>query len=1038
MAIKLTVPSFLNVVRQSNLVPQDRLQSAVDDMKSQGVSIESSRQLSDQLVERGVLTQWQADKLLQGKHKGFFLGKYRLLSLLGKGGMSSVYLAEHVLMRRRCAIKVLPAKRVNDTSYLARFHREAQAVASLDHPNIVRAYDVDHESEKGQEIHFLVMEYVDGRDLQEIVAQDGVLDYVEAAEYIRQSAAGLAHAHAAGMVHRDIKPGNLLVDRNGNVRILDMGLARFFNEEDGESLTVAHDEKVLGTADYLAPEQALDSHNVDHRADLYSLGCTFYFILTGHPPFREGTLAQRLMAHQTKEPMPIQNDRADVPEDLLAIIRKMMAKKVEERHQTAEEIMQDLGVWLNENASDSWRIDHPNFSDSAPRSASTKKDLPSSDTGAVRPAVPIAQAIPVTPPPSTAKPASNTRHDTNDVDGPNRHPENPADSSASVTSPSTKVASPENAENNEQELSSFLANLGGKSEPNEPPPAISLQEEALEPQSSPAMESGNHTEQPIQRPGSSVKVAKAADPVPTAQSVPAAKAVSVSEPVANPETSDGPPPTATPANQPGVQTETPVATPVESRSENNEFPSFALDTSPPVVKPTTRGSSIVRRSKPKSTKADWKKNPKVLIGGAVGVLVLGLAAFFIFSGGGEEPAKPDDEQTAAADPKPNNEAETANESPKIELLGKPIRVGGADSHFASIAAALEFIKTSVTPGMRLPRQEIELAAGETFAERIQIVNNDYLWNTSVQIRSDANNPAKLKVSGGDPIVEISKLKNVVLENIEIDASGSPVAIRVSDMSQGMRLKNLKIRGYGQTGVLAEGAIGESRGGQDIVFERLDLQGGSNSIGISLQPAAQYSQFEETLSYVTVRNCQIVGPMKAGIEVGKDVNTVRILENRIIGAGGGTGIRIDSRDAEQFNVIVGNNTLFNLQSGLVFTGLPKASLKKNQSFAVRRNLFAKISGTAVQLEQGDGKALLSDRFVSNGIGWNFSTADAGGESNALDIFQPDNGKTGVSVTFASEDPAAATFLKPTGNAIPKSAGKPLGQFGTKPFIGAVSP
>src|SRR5690606_26333690 len=144
------------------------------------------------------------------------------------------------------------------------------------------------------------------------------------------------------------KPGNLLIDRTEIVKLLDMGLARFFHDTEEESLTVAHDEKVLGTADYLAPEQALDSHSVDARADLYSLGCTFYFLLTGHPPFTEGTLAQRLMSHQTKQPPAVTDERPDMPSELLAILEKMMAKNREERYQTAGEIAQDLGRWLVE------------------------------------------------------------------------------------------------------------------------------------------------------------------------------------------------------------------------------------------------------------------------------------------------------------------------------------------------------------------------------------------------------------------------------------------------------------------------------------------------------------------------------------------------------------------------------------------------------------------------------------------------------------------------------------------------------------------
>src|SRR5262249_41784002 len=158
--------------------------------------------------------------------------------------------------------------------------------------------DIDQDDK----LHFLVMEFVDGANFQEIVKRGGVLAVDRAAHYVRQAALGLQHAHeTAGLVHRDIKPGNILVDRNGIVKILDMGLARFFHDQD-DILTKKYDENVLGTADYLAPEQALDSHAVDIRADIYSLGATFYFILTGRTPFAEGTVAQKLIWHQTRQP----------------------------------------------------------------------------------------------------------------------------------------------------------------------------------------------------------------------------------------------------------------------------------------------------------------------------------------------------------------------------------------------------------------------------------------------------------------------------------------------------------------------------------------------------------------------------------------------------------------------------------------------------------------------------------------------------------------------------------------------------------------
>ncbi|MCG6156110.1 serine/threonine-protein kinase [Rubinisphaera margarita] len=353
-----TMNAFAEALKKSGLISEDRYQARMADLEASNVNLGDARQTARAFIDSGDITTWQAEKLLAGKHKGFFLGKYKLLKLLGRGGMSAVYLAEHSVMKRHCAIKVLPSSRVNDTSYLGRFHLEAQAAASLDDPHIVRAYDVDHFSDGKADVHFLVMEYVEGRNLHEVIMQDGPLDPVDAAEHIRQAAKGLQHAHEEGLVHRDIKPGNLLLDQKGVVKILDMGLARFFNESDDKSLTIQHDERVLGTADFLAPEQAINSHNVDSRADIYSLGCTFYFLLTRHAPFEQGSLAQRLMAHQTQEPPAISTYRTDVPESLTQIIEKMMAKKADDRFQTAEEISSALKDWISANADQEWLEEH--------------------------------------------------------------------------------------------------------------------------------------------------------------------------------------------------------------------------------------------------------------------------------------------------------------------------------------------------------------------------------------------------------------------------------------------------------------------------------------------------------------------------------------------------------------------------------------------------------------------------------------------------------------------------------------------------------
>ncbi len=252
MAKKLHPNKLLDYVRRSKLVPDGQLDQAISELvvRHDGQLPDDCDVIAQYLVDQDLISRWQADNLLRGKYKGYFLGKYELLGYLGSGGMSSVYLAEHTLMRRKHAIKVLPKKRVGDTSYLDRFRLEALATAALDHPNIVRAYDIDNEGD----VHYLVMEFVPGRDLQSLVLSQGPFRFQDAACYVTQAAEGLQHAHEAGLIHRDVKPANLLLDDHGRIKILDLGLALF--SRDGEaSLTLMHNENVLGTADYLAPNR---------------------------------------------------------------------------------------------------------------------------------------------------------------------------------------------------------------------------------------------------------------------------------------------------------------------------------------------------------------------------------------------------------------------------------------------------------------------------------------------------------------------------------------------------------------------------------------------------------------------------------------------------------------------------------------------------------------------------------------------------------------------------------------------------------------
>jgi serine/threonine protein kinase len=292
----------------------------------------------EQLVDNGQLTRFQAEKLMHGRWRGFVIaGKYRLLERLGAGGMGAVYLCEHITMGRRVALKVLPLAQAEEPASLQRFYREARAVARLDHPNIIRAHDLDREDN----LHFLVLEFVDGCNLHDFVRRNGPLTPLRTAHYVRQAAFGLAHAHAADLVHRDIKPSNMLLDRSGCVKLLDMGLAQFFDEEHSAFVKEFENGYVIGTADYLAPEQVIDSQ-VDIRADIYSLGCTAYFLLTGRSPFQEGTSHQKMLWHQIRMAKPIANFRDDVPEGLIKIIDRMMAKEPERRFQTPADLAESL------------------------------------------------------------------------------------------------------------------------------------------------------------------------------------------------------------------------------------------------------------------------------------------------------------------------------------------------------------------------------------------------------------------------------------------------------------------------------------------------------------------------------------------------------------------------------------------------------------------------------------------------------------------------------------------------------------------------
>jgi len=342
MSVPNSFEELIQLIRKSGMVDEARLTSYIARrQKGRGIASDP-RQATDDMIGDGMLTNFQAEQFLLGKWRGFSIGKYKLLERIGVGGMGQVFLCEHMFMKRRVAIKVLPPAKAEQPAALGRFYREARAAGSLEHPNIVRTHDIDQDGN----LHFIVMEYVDGSNLLEIVKKFGRMDCGRAAHYTKQVAVGLDFAFKSGVIHRDVKPGNILIDRKGLARVLDLGLARFFNDQ-SDMLTVKYDDKiVLGTADYVAPEQVANSHAVDVRADVYALGATLYFLLAGHPPFPTGTVSQKLLWHRTKEPTPIRQLRPEVPEGLAAILTKMMAKDPAVRYQSPAEIVNAITPWI--------------------------------------------------------------------------------------------------------------------------------------------------------------------------------------------------------------------------------------------------------------------------------------------------------------------------------------------------------------------------------------------------------------------------------------------------------------------------------------------------------------------------------------------------------------------------------------------------------------------------------------------------------------------------------------------------------------------
>jgi hypothetical protein len=288
------------------------------------------------LMLQGVLTRFQSDWILNGEFEEFNVGEYRVVDILGTGGMGWLYIAINETTGEKAAVKVISKHMEND--YLTRFKLEARAGLMLNHPNIVRTLKLG----ETDEIWYMAMELVEGISMQELIGRQGFIPWPQACSLVAQAAAGLQHAHEKGLIHRDIKPGNLLVKKNGTVKVLDFGLALVDKDEDEFMLTMISGQGCVGTADYIAPEQTLDSFQVGPQADIYSLGCTLYCALTGMVPFPGESVSKKLRAHRTKTARAVREVKPEVPVAVEEIVAKMMARKVSERYATAAEVLAAL------------------------------------------------------------------------------------------------------------------------------------------------------------------------------------------------------------------------------------------------------------------------------------------------------------------------------------------------------------------------------------------------------------------------------------------------------------------------------------------------------------------------------------------------------------------------------------------------------------------------------------------------------------------------------------------------------------------------
>jgi serine/threonine protein kinase len=380
-----TVEGFLQTVLTSGLLDRGQLQAALRDVPKE--QRDDPQALADHLVRKGKLSRFQASKLLRGNGKGLLLGHYQVLAPIGRGGMSTVYLARDERNGDLTALKLLTPRRWrNQERLLARFQREMELSRRVAHPHLAWTY----ESGFCLGVYYIAMEYIPGKNLSKTVAENGPLKVPRAARLMAEVASALEHAHKQGLIHRDLKPSNILITPHDHAKVLDLGLALMQGEE-AEQDVIGGQGYIVGTMDYIAPEQTRNSARVDGRADIYSLGCTLYFALCGQPPFPGGSSRDKMRRHREEQPQPLRELAPDVPVGFAHLVERMMAKEPAHRPPSAAAVEAELRAWAVSEAvlpldrhEDPWYVEavsclqnaEPSTEYSLPGASAPEIDLP--------------------------------------------------------------------------------------------------------------------------------------------------------------------------------------------------------------------------------------------------------------------------------------------------------------------------------------------------------------------------------------------------------------------------------------------------------------------------------------------------------------------------------------------------------------------------------------------------------------------------------------------------------------------------------------